>query len=703
MSAPSIPLPLKAAPDISDWIRFGPGRTVEVLTGRVELGQGNLTALAQMAADELGLAPNDVVITSGNTERTPNEGYTAGSMSVSIGGMALRFAASAARVLVLREASLKLNADYLSLSVRDGDILEGGRPTDLDLRDVATGLNFAVPVIDYAALLVPERRTLSSQPLPRRDLPNRIFGTPFIHDFAPEGMVHGRILHPPVQGAMLRSLDLKTLAARPGIIDVFRDGSVVGILAGSFSVVTAAVDWAANRAEWAVPDLPQAASLRELLAGAASAETVILEKGKIPEEDGNAVEVTASRAYLSHGSIGPSAAMAVWRDGRLKIWSHSQGVFQLRNAVARVLGLDIEAISIEHASGAGCYGHNGADDAAFDAALLARRVPGKPVKVIWSRLDEFRVAPLGPGMLTTARAVVDETGALQSASICVTSAPHGNRPDTAGVPNLVTATRLAEPVPFQRSNDVPLPQGGADRNAIPYYRVPNLHVGKKLVHDLPYRTSSLRALGAHLNIFAIEMLMEKIAAETGQDPVTLRLRHLDDPRAAKVIETVMAEGEALRRDMEPGAEGWGLGFGRYKNTGAYAAVLARIRVEETVTVSHIHAAVDSGEIVNPDGALNQIEGGILQAVSWTLKEEVKLAGPLVATETWLDYPILRFSEVPQVAVTLIDRPEDPPLGCAEAMAGPVAAAIGSALFQALGIQICDLPLTRERIMAAALA
>ncbi|WP_299808363.1 molybdopterin cofactor-binding domain-containing protein [uncultured Roseibium sp.] len=703
MSALSIPLPLKAAPEISDWIRFGPGRTVEMLTGRVELGQGNLTALAQMAADELGLAPGDIVITSGNTERTPNEGYTAGSMSVSMGGMALRFAASAARVLILREASLKLNADYRCLSVRDGSILEEGRQTDLDLWDLAAGLDFAVPVMGYAAPLGPDRHTLSSHVLPRRDLPDRIFGTPFIHDFAPDGMVHGRILHPPALGAVLRSLDLTALAARPGVIDVFRDGSVVGILAESFAEVTSATGWAAIRAEWSVPDFPQDGSLRELLASAAGAETVVHETGEVPAEDADAVEVTASRAYLSHGSIGPSAAMAVWRDGRLKIWSHSQGVFQLRNAVARVIGLDIEDVSIEHAPGAGCYGHNGADDAAFDAALLARHATGKPVKVIWSRLDEFRVAPLGAAMMTSARAHLDETGTLTSAAVLVTSPPHANRPDMAGAPNLVTATRLANPIPLARSADLPLPQGGADRNAVPAYTIPNLRVAKKLVHDLPYRTSSLRGLGAHLNIFAIEMLMEKCAAATGEDPAAFRLRHIEDPRARAVIETAMSEGRALREDLEPGTEGCGLGFGRYKNAGAYAAVLARVKVDEGVSVSHVHAVVDSGEVVNRDGALNQIEGGILQAMSWTLKEEVKLAGPLVATETWLDYPILKFSEVPEVSVSLIDRPDMPPLGCAEAMQGPVAAAIGSALFNALGIQVCELPLTRDRIMAAALA
>lgn len=701
MNAVRMPLPLKTFPDIGHWLRFGPDRTVEILTGRVELGQGNLTALVQMVIEELSLPANDVIITSGNTDRTPNEGYTAGSMSISAGGMSLRMAASAARCLILREASRRLNADADRLCLRDGSIFIGEHASDLDLFDVALDLDLAVPVMDHAEPLPAGRR--SAQGLARRDLPGRIFGTPFIHDLDFEGLLHGRILHPPALGAILKDPDLSVLEKRQGIVDVYRDGSVVGFLAETFSAANAAAVWMAGKLDWVLPEASCDGPVPDLLAGACGEAALVFEQGAVPDEAHTQVEVTASRGYLSHGSIGPSAAVALWNGGKLRVWSHSQGVFQLRAAIAKVLELDPVDITVEHAPGAGCYGHNGADDAAFDAVLLARRVPGTPVKVIWSRLDEFRVAPLGAAMTTTAAARLDDTGTLASASILVTSPPHANRPGMAGAANLVAATRLAKPVPLARSNDLPLPQGGADRNAVPAYRIPGVRVAKKLVHDLPYRTSSLRGLGAHLNIFAIEMLMEKCAAMTGEDPAGYRLRHLDDPRAQAVIEAAMSEGKALGDGLEPGAEGFGLGFGRYKNAGAYAAVLARVKVDDGVAVSRVHAVVDTGEVVNRDGALNQIEGGILQAISWTLKEEVKLAGPLVATETWLDYPILKFSEVPDVSVSLIDRPEAPPLGCAEAMQGPVAAAIGSAVFNALGIQVCALPLTRDRLLAAVLA
>ena len=698
---PRLPVPLQAAPLISDWIRFPPDGAVEVLSGRVELGQGNLTALLQMAASELGLDPAGMTITGADTTRTPNEGYTAGSMSISIGGLALRYAASAARVLILREAGRRLNADSGTLRMRDGMIYQGDEASGLALRAIAPDIRFDVPVAEFAQPFSPDERENAVCELARIDLRERILGTPFVHDLSPEGLLHGRIVQPPEIGARLKEIDIAGLKTRPGVVEVVRDGSFLGVVASSAVEAIAAESWAARRAEWIRPDPVSSKPPRELIRDYNGEAETVAENGDIAILAGRVFELTATRPYLSHGSIGPSAALAVWRDGRLEIRSHSQGVFQLRAAIAQVLDMDPDNIDIAHVPGAGCYGHNGADDAALDAAILARAVPGRPVRVVWSRSDEFRAAPLGPAMVTTARAAVDEEGRIAAAEVVVNSAPHANRPASNGAPWLLSGTRLARPVPFAESKDLPAARGGgADRNAIPYYRIPNLRVAKRLVQGLPYRTSSLRSLGAHANVFAIEMLMDRIASETGQDPVRLRLDHLDDPRARAVIEAVMEDGAGLLAEAE--GEGWGLGFARYKNSAAYAAVLARIAVDEGVTVKDIHAAVDMGEIVNRDGALNQIEGGILQATSWALKEEVTFDGNGVATETWLDYPILKFSEVPEVSVRLIDRPAEPPLGCAEAMQGPVAAAIGGAIFRAIGVQVCDMPFTRERIVASLL-
>ena len=337
----------------------------------------------------------------------------------------------------------------------------------------------------------------------------------------------------------------------------------------------------------------------------------------------------------------------------------------------------------------------------LDAALMARAVPGRPVRVVWSRRDEFQSAPMGPGMVSTCAARVDEDGAITAMDLIVNSAPHGLRPSVNGTPNLRAASYLEDPKPPALTADVPIERGGgADRNAVPIYRIPNLRIAKRIVQPLPIRTSSLRSLGAHANVYAIETLMDEIASELGEDPAAFRLRHLDDPRAKAVIEAVVADvGEALYDNL---GEGRGLGFARYKNLAGYCAVLADVIVEEDVRVTRVHAVADIGEVISRDGALNQIEGGIVQSLSWTLKEAAQFEGNRVKAQTWLDYPILRFSEVPDVTVRLIERPEEPPLGCGEIAQGPTAAAVGNAVYAALGVPIRNLPLTRESIMRALL-
>lgn len=696
-----IPPPLTDAPLISDWIRFSPEHRLEVLSGRVELGQGNMTALMQMAADELDVAPADISITGADTTRTPNEGFTSGSMSIAQGGMSIRLAASAARHVLLAEAAKLLQQDVAALSIVDGEVKRDGLDAELDLWRLAETADLDVPVTDHAAPKAPEERTIVGTSVPRIDLTERVTGHPFVHDLAPEGMLYGRPVHPPTMSARLVALDLDGLKARPGVVAVVRDGSFVGVVAETEYAAILAARWAANRAEWS---FDPAAPPDVIAAIAASEEPgeVVHESGDDPAAvSGDVFETAVSRRYLSHGSIGPSAALAQWNDGRLTVWTHSQGVYPLRAALAAVLRVEATEIDVIHRLGAGCYGHNGADDVALDAALIARSVPGRPVQVVWSRADEFRFAPLGAAMVTRARAVVSADKRISAMEVVVNSAPHGNRPGRAGSPNLRAAAYIEHPLPPARSHDVPLARGGgADRNAVPGYTIDSLKITKRLVHELPYRTSSLRALGGYVNVYAIETLMDDIAAALGEDPVAFRLAHLDDPRARAVIEAVVAQtGGAFGSEAGEGT-GWGLGYARYKNTAAYCAVAARVEVDEVVRVTDVFSAIDPGEAINPDGIINQTEGGILQAMSWALKEEVRLDGPVVATESWLDYPILTFSEVPRLQVEVLPHPEEPPLGCAEGAQGPTVAALGNAVFHALGARVRALPLTRDAIVAA---
>lgn len=698
MNAPKPPVPLTAAPLISNWIRVSADGKITVLSGRVELGQGNASAICRMAADELGCVPEALAFEAGQTGLTPNEGFTAGSMSVSGGGQAVRWAASAFRNLLLKAASDRLGCETTDLCLADGVILRDGEPTDLEFGTLAGDVDLDRPVTEWAAPLAAE--TAHSADTLRLDLKERLVGSPFVHDMERSGMLHGKPVHPPSMSAELQDLDLEALKARPGVVAVVRDGSFVGIVAESEVDAIAAARWARGQARWV--DRAQVPNDAIQAIGASSEPAdIIVQTGMVDEPAGRWFETTVSRPYLHHGSIGPSAAVAQWQEDGLSVWCHSQGVYQLRTALGMVFKIPEEGITVIHRPGSGCYGHNGADDVALDAALMARAVPGRPVKVVWSRRDEFQAAPMGPGMVTRCAATVDEDGKISSMRMQVNSAPHANRPSVNGTPNLRAAAYLERPMPPAPSTDIPIARGGgADRNAVPLYAIPNVKVSKRIVHALPYRSSSLRSLGAYTNVYAIETLMDEIALELGIDPIVFRLAHLHDERAKSVIEAVDDFAGSWRREPRGQGIGWGLGFARYKNTAGYCAVMARVEVDQEIRVTDIFATADIGEVISRDGALNQIEGGIIQSMSWTLKEAARLEGGQAAAENWLDYPILKFSEVPEVAVRLLERPDQPPLGCGEISQGPTAAALGNALRSALGVTVRDLPLTRDRVMQA---
>ncbi|MEZ5657849.1 MAG: molybdopterin cofactor-binding domain-containing protein [Burkholderiaceae bacterium] len=696
------PAPLTQAPRVRDWIRLQPEGRVQVLTGRVELGQGNLTALLQIAADELDVPIALVDISSGDTRLTPNEGFTSSSLSIAQGGMSIRWAASAARHLVLARAAAMLDCPSTVLSLHDGEILRDGKTTSLSLWSLADAISEDDLVEAHAAPKPAAERHITGRSVARIDLRDRLMGAPFVHDLMLPDMLHGRVVHPPCLGASLNAFDEQALRERPGVEAVLRDGSVIGVVARSTHHANLACDWAHANVRWNVPaaDIPDAVAA---IAASQEDTTPIHEAGDVSQVSGERIHHKVSRPYLSHGSIGPSAAVALWQDKRLQLWSHAQGPYPLRDAIAMVLKIPATDIDVIHLPGAGCYGHNGADDVALDAALLARTVPGRPVKVVWSRADEFRCSPLGPGMVTRIDAVVDTDHRLLAMDVMVNSAPHGNRPGRNGSPNLRAAAFLAEPMLPSRSNDIPPENGGgADRNASPLYVMDHVRVQKRIVHDLPYRTSSLRGLGAYMNVYAIETLMDRLAAQAGEDPFDYRLRHLQDERAIEVLQTLRREIERWQALPHSEGVGCGIGFARYKNTAAYCAIWVRALVQERVRITHAIAVLDGGEIINPDGVINQTEGGMLQSLSWTTQEAIRFDGPAVASENWLDYPILTFSDVPAIDVVLINRPDQPPLGCAEGAQGPMAAAIGNAVHDAIGVHVPDLPITHDALVKAAL-
>ena len=662
-------------------LRFERDRTVWIASGKVELGQGINTALAQIAAEELDVALERIRIVPPSTAHSPDEGYTSGSMSVQEGGKNLREACVQARGMLLAHAAELLGAPLAELTVDDGTI-RAANGSSVTYWECAAEASEAPPA---GAGLKPSgpSRVVGKSAL-RIDLPAKVAGKPsYVHDMSLPGMLFARIVRPSRPFARLKQLEEAGLEG----VSVVRDGSFVGVLAEREEAAIAAAAKLRAKAVWEDAPVPQDyhAWLR-----ANVSERVVLKEVK-GARAGRALKATYTKQFVAHASIGPSCAIARLRDGRLEVWTHSQGIFGLRHELSLVLGLPQDRITVNHAEGAGCYGHNGADDAALDAALLARAAGGRPVKLQWMREDEFAWEPYGPAMAIDMEATLDAAGNVVSWKHELWSHGHTHRPGRAPKPALIAAAHLARPLERTHAVDPALPPGGSERNAIPLYEFPGLLVAKNYVRETPRRASSLRALGAYGNVFAIESFMDELAVAAGADPLEFRLRHLKDARGRAVLEKLGGAWNGWRGEE---AKGHGIGIARYKNIGAYCAVLAEVEAGEALRVTRLVLAADVGLVINPDGVSNQLEGGAIQSASWTLKEEGRL-GAL----NWEDYPIIKFSEVPRVEVTLVES-EMPSLGAGEAAQGPTAAAIANALHDALGVRVRDLPLTPERIVKA---
>jgi nicotinate dehydrogenase subunit B len=702
----ALPKSLIDNPLLATWVGFGEPGCVRLATGKVEIGQGVLTALAQIAAEELDVSPERLRIVSGDTSGSPAEGFTSGSNSIAISGSSVRLVCAEVRALFLRYVADRLACPTDALTIEDGRFLRAGRHIGQDYWSIADQVDLSRPASGTVAAKRPASYAIVGRSLPRIDLEEKITGAAFIHDLAPDNVLHARMLRRPWAGAQLAALDEAAVRHAAGApIDIIRAGDLVAFTSDDETAVTRAAQSARALAAWTGGTKPPPeAGDPDWLRRQDSRDRVV-ETGATPAAAGNrVVEATFSRPFLAYGSIGSSCALADYRDGELKVWTHSQGVFELRKWLARSLAIDEAQVTVLHRQGAGCYGHNSADDVAFDAAFVAMRVPNRVVRVQWTREDEFAAAPVGAAMAVGLRAVLDANARPADWTIEIWSPVHAQRPGMNGSANLLGAQALPDAVPPPAEiNDVADEAGGgATRNGQALYDLPHHKLVHHLLPQVPIRTSSLRGLGAFANVFAIESFMDELAELAGEDPVTYRLSLMSDPRGRRVIETAAEMASWFDTASDEG-RARGFGFARYKNRAAYAAIVAEVEVDEMVRVTRVWAAVDAGLVINPDGAANQIEGGIIQATSWTLKERVRFEGGRVASDNWDDYPILRFSEVPEIEVRFIHAPDEPALGLGEASLGPTAAAIGNAVARALGTRIRDLPLTRERIMATLLA
>jgi nicotinate dehydrogenase subunit B len=685
------------------WLRINADGTVTVFTGKVELGQGIVTALAQIAAEELDVPLGRVSMVSGDTGRTPNEGQTAGSQSVENSGTALRMAGAEVRAILLELAAKKFGVGADTLSVNDG-VISARDGRKVGYGELAGEVNLKREATAKIAPKPPAQHKIVGKSVARLDIPAKVTGgAAFVQDIRLPGMLHGRVVRPPHYGAKLESFDEATVKAMKGVVAVVRDGSFLGVIAEREEQAIKARTALAASAKWqAGPELPDPARLYEQLIALPSEVKVIGEKQAPLPGGAKVVEAIYHRPYQAHGSIAPSCALAEIKDGKLTVWTHSQGVFPLRATMARALGMPPAAIRCIHAEGAGCYGHNGADDVALDAALLARTANGRPVRLQWMRDDEFKWEPYGPAMTMRAKGAVAD-GRVVDWNYDVFSQTHNMRPGDPDGINLLASWYLDKPHQPGPARQAAQPNGAGDRNAITLYDFPRQRTTHHLIKEMPVRTSALRTLGAYANVFAIESFMDELAAAAGADPVAFRLAHTRDPRARAVIEAAAKAANWKPGEKGNGTRGRGFGFAKYKTTATYNAVIVEVEIDRAsgvVKVPRVWTAVDSGQIINPDGLINQIEGGIVQSTSWTLHEAVRFDKNGILSRDWQTYPVLTMPETPKIETVLIDRPTERSLGAGEASQGPAVAAIANAFANATGKRLRDLPFTPDRVKAA---
>ena len=699
---PSPPGSLKNSPYLDSWIRIDADGAITVFTGKAELGQGFKTAFQQIAAEELNVPFASLKVVTADTKLTANEGYTSGSHSMQDSGTAIQNAAAQARELLLAEAAKRLDVSIDTLQSEDGVVIapDGRR---LSYGELVSGDMLHVQAQPSSKLKDPSTLKVMGQSIPRVDIPAKVTGgVAYVQDLRLSGMVHARVVRPPSYGAQLVDCDVAAIEKMPGVVKVVRDGNFLAVIAAKEFQAIKAMNALANAAKWQeVAQLPKLNDLPSVLTNLASQDSVIFQRSDPSVSGQRTIEATYTRPYQSHGSVGPSCAVAQLADGAMTVWSHTQGVYPDRQAIADMLRMPPVSIRVIHVEGSGCYGHNGADDAAADAAMIARVLPGVPVRVQWTREQEHAWEPYGPAMVTRLKASLDAAGKIADWNFEVFSNTHSMRPGGAGC--LLAAQHMAQPVAVPPAKPIPLPEGGGDRNAIPIYTFPNAHVVHHFIPTMPIRISAMRALGAYHNVFSIDSFMDELAALAGVDPVEFRLNHLDDPRGRDVIEKA-AQGFGWRKGQAASDRGFGFAFARYKNLAAYCAIASEVEVNrETGRARLVRAvaAVDSGQVVNPDGLINQIEGAIIQSTSWTLYESVTFDATRITSIDWQTYPILRFDAVPEsIEVHIINRPGKPFLGSGETGQGPAAASVANAIANATGIRLRDLPLTRKRIKDA---
>jgi nicotinate dehydrogenase subunit B len=691
-----------AIDEVDGFVAIGADGQVTVFSGKVDLGTGVRTALTQMAAEELDVPLGHVSVIQGDTALTPDQGPSYGSLSIQNGGVQIRQAAATARKHLLDLASRRLGIPAGDLSVEAGVVRPKSGGNGISYGDLIGGQDFALKVDKDATTKDPSAFRIVGQPVPRLDIPDKCTGRfTYMQDVRVDGMLQGRMVRPPALGATLQDVDENSVRGIPGLVKVVREGNFLGVVARSeWAAIKAARSLKAKWSEW--HGLPEQAKLWEHVRNTRVTKDDVTSNVGNPQEAHSQGAKRLSATYefpiQTHGSIGPSCAIAEIRDGKLTCWSASQATHNLRRQLAAMLSMPAEDVRCIYVEGSGCYGRNGHEDAAADAALLSRAVDGQPVRVQWSRQDEHGWDPKGPPTLVDLRAALDEKGAL------VAWESEFFIPEGAGGNVALVAAELAE-LPHETA----MSPGNIIRNSEIPYTIPNIRTVCRRLAETPFKPSWIRTPGRLQNTYANEAFMDELAAAAGADPLDFRLKHLKDPRGEELLQRLatLARWErrpSPRRDAGGGtARGRGLSYVKYEMNRTYVGAVAEVEVDRDsgrIRVPRFFVVHDCGQVINPDGLRNQIEGNVVQVVSRTLIEELAFDRSMVTSLDWVGYPIITFPDVPEVVIELIDRPQETPWGAGEPSGAVIPAAISNAVFDATGVRLRGAPYRPARVRAA---
>ena len=688
-----------ALDQVDGFLSVGADGAVICYSGKVDLGTGVRTALTQIVADELDVPLGKVSVVQGDTALTPDQGPTYCSLSIQIGGMQIRQAAATARAALVSEAAKRLNLAEDQLGTRGGAVVAKSTGKLVAYGDIVGGKSFELKVDPKAPLKDPADYKVVGQSVARLDIPAKVTGEfTYMQDFALPGMLHARVVRPAAMRADLVSYDDSAAKQIRGFVRTVREGN--------FLAVVAETEWAAIRssgavkAEWSKWDgLPEEDKLWEYVRSTKINHSDVLQTVGNSAEAAQAAPRKLSATYdfaiHTHGSIGPSCAVAQWKESKLTCWTASQATHLLRKQLALMFGVPPEDVRCVYVDGSGCYGRNGHEDAAADAALIAKAT-GRPVRVQWTRADEHGWDPKGPPTLIDYRAAIDANGSVVAweSEVFIPDAPK-----TVQVA-LVAAELAGLP------KDVSHPGNIHQSLAIPY-TFPNVKATAHRLAETPFRPSWIRTPGRMQNTFGNEAFMDELARAVGADPIDFRVRHLNDPRGVELLQRLAKlanwrPSQARNPASEGIASGRGVAFVKYELVRTYVGAVVDVEVDKKtgrIRVTRFAVAHDCGQIINPDGLRNQIEGNVIQTVSRTLIEDLKFDRSTVKSLDWASYPILTFPDVPNVVIDLIDRPKEKPWGAGEPSAAVVPAAISNAVFDAIGVRLRSVPFLPEKVLA----